>query len=185
MWYLRDNEGEVKYPADFKVLDARSKIYLDKILHYSDFDDSFLDVGCNCGRHLNFLAEKGYKHLSGFDISANSLVLMKEWFPGLAELGEFRHSTFGSYFLTCKSKSFDFVITYGATIENCNPSLDIVAQMCRVARKYIVVNISIDGHSYPRMWQREFERNSFKLVEQTACVQKGRRIPTLVFKNQL
>ena len=182
VWYLRDNPGEVKYPSDFKKLDTRSSLYLNRILHYTSKDGSVLDVGCNCGRHLNVLADNGYKSLSGIDISKNALALMSKWFPKLKDLGTFHHTTFGSYFVNCSTDSFDLVMSYGATIENCNPSFDIVGNMCRAAKSYVIVNLGIDGHSYPRMWQREFEKNGFRLVEQTSCENNGIRAPTLVFE---
>lgn len=184
IWYLRDKEGEEKYPADFQFLDSRSILYLDKILSYTDTNDSILDVGCNCGRHLNYLVESGYTKLQGFDLSQNALHMMQKWFPKLSDVGEFYHGTFGSYFLGKTDKSVDVVISFGATIENCHPSLDIVMQMCRVARKYVIININIDGHSYPRLWEYEFRKNGFELVEKTSCVGKNSRIPTMIFKTK-
>ena len=31
VWYLRDSEGEIKFPEDFRYLDDRSRIYLEYI----------------------------------------------------------------------------------------------------------------------------------------------------------
>ena len=36
-------------------------------------DDSILDLGCNSGRHLNYLYNHGYKNLNGVDIMKSAL----------------------------------------------------------------------------------------------------------------
>lgn len=182
IWFLRDGLDEVKRPSDFNTIDERSTIYLDLIDEHTDADFHILDVGCNCGRHLNALFGRGYRKLTGVDISKNALALMGEWFPDLCAYAKLNHATFEEFFTRQDDLSYDCTITYGATIENVNPVFDIVGHMCRVSRKNVIININVDGHAYPRFWIKEFAKNGFRLVVETDCMGKGYKIPTLVFE---
>jgi len=182
IWYLQDGLDEVKRPSDFKEIDERSKTYLDLIEKHTAPDFHILDVGCNCGRHLNALFKLGYRKFTGVDVSRNALALMGEWFPDLTSSATINHATFEEFFSGQDDLSFDCTITFGATIENVSPVFDIVGHMCRVSKKNVIININIDGHAYPRFWIKEFERNGFILIERTNCTGKGFSIPTMVFK---
>lgn len=52
-------------------------------------DAAVLEVGCSCGRHLAHLHEHGYRDLYGIDINDESLEVMADAYPALADAGTF------------------------------------------------------------------------------------------------
>lgn len=45
---------------------------------------NILELGCNAGRNLNYLFEKGYKNLTGIEISQQAIELMARKYPECA-----------------------------------------------------------------------------------------------------
>jgi len=132
-----------------------------RILH----DNSILDLGCNCGYYLSLLKKEGFQDLSGIDISPAAIRYGKE---NLDLSGvELIMGSFEEVLpkITADKKQFDLVYTLGATIELVHPSFDIVQHMCRVSKRFVVLIIYESAHSYPRVWEYEFNRNGFLLVK--------------------
>ena len=80
---MTDNHQEY-----YKMSEIEGKLWWYRILHLlvfnnikdSDKNISILDAGCGTGGLLKFLSQRGFKNLSGFDISQKAIALSKEKF---------------------------------------------------------------------------------------------------------
>lgn len=156
-----DSHGYDKYAVEH----PRIPIFIREVNAIAHTDDLILDLGCNCGFYLSRLKSVGFSHLSGIDISKRAIDYgRKEFNLNGVDLiiGSFEEVLPE---LVSEGKRFDLIYTMGATIELVHPSFDIVGNMCKLSEKYIILIISEWGHSYPRFWEYEFNRNGFLLVK--------------------
>ena len=127
--------------------------------------NSILDLGCNCGYCLNELKKEGYTNISGIDISPEAIAFGRENF-NITDvsliLGSFEEILPK---LVRQKKQFDLVYSVGATLELVHPSFDIIQHIAKISKGYVVLIIFEWGHSYPRFWEYEFNRNGFILVK--------------------
>jgi SAM-dependent methyltransferase len=164
-WIVGDF-GKYRDPSHFK--DLRSGIdilLLEKVLeHTINKDAPVLDLGCNSGRHLEYLHKNGLRNLSGVDVMKSALMYFQERCPDAYEDSTIHHDFFQHFLRNEMDKKYETVYSVGATIELVHPSFDIIGEICRVANSYVVILVQENYHSYPRFYVTEFERNQFKLV---------------------
>lgn len=125
---------------------------------------SILDVGCNHGLHLTWLASHGYRRLDGVDVVAPIPYhrgTFQEVLPGLAD------------------HRYAVVFTHGATIELVPPTFPICQEMARIAHRAVVLMIQERSHAYPRLYEREFEKVGWRCVKRE--LQEGDQV-LLVFQ---
>lgn len=156
-----DIHGFDKYCADRPTV----AIIIPEIQHLVEKDAAILDLGCNCGYYLSRLNSEGYTHLTGVDICGDAIAYGKEHL-GISD-AEMITGCFEDVLpeLSKNNRAFKLVYTVGATIELVHPSFDIIKYICAISSKYVVIIISIWGHSFPRFWEYEFNRNGFILVK--------------------
>ena len=134
---------------------------LQYLLSTASADSSVLDLGCNCGSDLDVLRRAGFTNLYGVDAGRDALRLFQQRFPQTWEMADVRHDLFQHFLLTAPTDFVDVIHSHGATIELVHPSFPVIRHMCRVAREAIFIQISEDGHSYPRDYIKEFARHGF------------------------
>jgi SAM-dependent methyltransferase len=137
---------------------------LTRLLATTRPDESVLDMGCNSGANLNFLYQAGFRHLHGVDAGSQALSLFVDRFPETYACAEVKHDLFQRYLLQCPDGMVDVVHSNGATLELVHPSFPIVKQLCRVARRAVMIDIVERGHAYPRDYIAQFRSNDFELV---------------------
>jgi hypothetical protein len=137
---------------------------LKRVLATTGPDKSVLDMGCNSGANLNFLYQAGFRNLYGVDAGRQALVTFARTFPETYACANVSHGLFQHYLLHCPDGMVEVIHSNGATLELVHPSFPIVAQMCRVARKSVMVDIVERGHAYPRYYISQFKRQGFELV---------------------
>lgn len=160
-WATASEQGW--YPPSAYVIDKPGGV-LTRLLETSDPADSVMDMGCNSGANLNLLYEAGYRHLFGVDASKAALEHFAQIFPETLKVADVRHDLFQRYLQDCSDGMVDVIHSNGATLELVHPSFPIVAEMCRVARRAVYVDIQERGHAYPRDYIAQFERHGFQLV---------------------
>ncbi len=149
----------------FDKLGPASAALMDEIIAWMpNKDAAILDMGCNVGRHLNYLYQKGYKNLSGVDFSNQAIMDMRERYPDMYADSQVAGAAFQVHLATINNNAFDIVYTRGATFELVHPSYPLIKNVCAIARSFVIMVISESGHSYPRFWEYEFARNGFELV---------------------
>ena len=153
-------------PGNYVVLEPSSHVLIEEVANRaSAVDVPILDLGCNCGRHLNALMNLGFKELYGVDIGRKALSYMDEVFPGLSKHAKITCASFQQYLLEMPDQFFDVLYTKGATVELIHPSFPLISQLARVSRRYVILCIQENSHAYPRYWTYEFERAGFVLVK--------------------
>jgi pseudaminic acid biosynthesis-associated methylase len=95
---------------------------------------SVLEVGCNVGANLTWLAELlGPSNVAGVDVNRKALELLRERIPGMdARLANGRKLPF-------EDASFDLVFTTGVLIHQDPGELPtVMAEVVRCARRYVL-----------------------------------------------
>lgn len=153
-----------KYPtAAFGELEPASIALMEEVMTLApDRDTSILDMGCNAGRHLDFLFRQGYRSLRGVDFSSAAIRDMEQRYPEMFRASKITVASFQDY-LTNNPEAVDLVYTRGATFELVHPRFPLVKRVCAIARKHVVMVISEAGHAFPRFWVYEFAREGFEL----------------------
>lgn len=160
LWVNTDKDS--KFPPGAYVRDEPRPL-LTHLMSVTPPSWSVLDLGCNAGSDLNILYRNGYRNLLGVDAGIGALQTFSDLYPQVFAECDIEHDTFQRYLSRRPSASIDVIHSHGATLELVHPSFPIVAEICRVARKSIHVCILEEGHSYPRLWVRQFERSGFRL----------------------
>ena len=152
------------YPTShFNDMEPASMALLAEIMALvPDRGSAILDMGCNVGRHLNYLHGQGYRNLRGVDFSTQALRDMEARYPDMYKASRVTAASFQE-FLDSDPEPVDLVYTRGATFENVHPGYPLVRRVCAIARRYVVMVISEAAHAYPRFWEYEFARSGFEL----------------------
>src|SRR6185369_2501979 len=87
--------GKQFRPENFLSIDASSQALCDAVDTYAtDKVERILDLGCNTGRHLHDLHQRGFRNLVGVDAMKAALDLMTVQFPNVASSTELHHDLF-------------------------------------------------------------------------------------------
>lgn len=153
-----------EYPTEhFVEMDEASKVLLAEIeARAPDRNAAILDLGCNTGRHLNALHQRGYRNLRGVDWSAAAQRDMASRYPEAHAAVKLTRASFQE-FLVEGAEQVDLAYSRGATFELVHPSFPLVRRVCAVVRRHVVLAIDETGHAYPRFWIYEFSREGFEL----------------------
>lgn len=136
---------------------------LRKVMETVPKDASIVDLGCNCGSDLDILRKAGYTNLSGVDAGREAIRLFETEFPETFAMADVKHDLFQRYLLRTPNGAFDYVYSNGATIELVHPSFPVVDEICRIARKGVLLELSERAQGYPRDYVGQFARNGFTL----------------------
>ena len=135
------SEGDSHNYEKYSKVDVSAKILLEKVIKFSDKKkDKILDLGCNVGRHLNYLKEKNFKRLHGVDICKLSIRKSTLIFPNLKKIN-LKCASFEDYLVNAQNDEFDIIYTHGATIELIKPTFPLISELSRVTKKYIILLI--------------------------------------------
>lgn len=168
--------GDSHGPTHYVELQDAGLILVDEVTRRLGADDApVLDLGCNVGRHLNALFERGYRKLHGVDVQTAALRHTNTVFPELAAVAELHEGTFQDYLPTVPDRFFKVAFTLGATLELVSPWFPLCAQIARITNGAVVLAISETGHAYPRLWEREFLRAGFLMtsLRRPICARSG------------
>ena len=137
---------------------------VDKINELVPKDASLVELGCNCGSDMDILRRDGYHHITGVDAGGAALELFQREYPVTYAKAQPRHDLFQRYLMRMPSASCDYVYSNGATIELVHPSFPIVAEICRVARTGVLLDLSERHQGYPRDYTKQFAKHGFARV---------------------
>lgn len=156
--------GKLQTPHNYTKIDADAKLLLDWVERVSpDRNARILDVGCNCGRHMIELWDRGYRNLVGVDAMKSAIALFAERAPAIFKATEVHNDLFQRFLMKQPDRSYDVLYSHGATIELVHPSFDIAAHMCRIARSHICLLLSPDN-VFRREWLKQFTSHGFVLA---------------------
>ena len=150
---------------NYLEMEDTAKMLIDTIDDYCSTDMKFLDWGCNCGRHINELYNRGYSNLFGVDLSKRAIKVFREVRSNVFRSCSIKNDFFQRYLKRSGEKKFDTIYSHGATIELVHPSFDIIREICRVTKYYIILFINEHEHGFPRFYIWEFKKNGFYMVK--------------------
>jgi SAM-dependent methyltransferase len=157
-------EDKLQTPYSFTGLDADAKLLLDWVERVCpDRNAKIFDIGCNCGRHMIELWNRGYRNLTGVDAMKSAIELFVERAPEVFGRSKVTHDLFQRFLMRQPDRNFDLTYSHGATIELVHPSFDIVAHLCRVTKTHICLLLS-PNNVFRREWLKQFSAHGFSLV---------------------
>jgi len=180
-WATRSGEYSPAYYAHYGP-DETSEFVRSSVDAHCGPAASVLEVGCGVGRHLSALAAAGYTDLTGVDVNAQALSLLRETYPTLAGVGSFHATPIEEYVTDVPDDAVDAVFSV-ETLQHIPPETtwvfddiarvagDLVVTVENERGEYGTVNYVDDGLPlYYRDWHRVFTDRGF--VEVTTVEQK-------------
>lgn len=162
-WVGAKKEGDRGYTT-FMAIDDKALFLLENLQKLIENKNiSILDIGCNVGRFLNYLAKDGCTNLTGIDINQLAIEDSYEVYPELVGKASMQCDTIQNFLSNAKDNEFDLIYTYGATVELVHPTFPLVRNLARVTSKFVCMFIS-ENQSYVRFWEIEFKRHNLELL---------------------
>ncbi len=181
MWASASESGW--YPPSTYLIDEPGPLLI-QLMQRTSIDASIVDLGCNSGANLNFLYQSGYRRLAGVDAGRQALELFACTFPEAFACARPANDLFQHYLLAHDTDAFDVLHSNGATLELVHPSFPIVAEICRVIRDSVYLDICERGHAYPRRYVEQFARHGFVLVHSERASDPVHHSSILIFRNR-
>jgi SAM-dependent methyltransferase len=127
-------------------------------------NSNILEIGCNCGRNLNYLYNADYNNLTGIEISRNALEFQKIFFPDIK--ANLINSSVEDHILFFKDNQFDVIFTMAVLQHIHIDSNWIFEHIARICKKCLIL-IELDTRNYTDI----FSKFGFSLIEQRNCTQ--------------
>lgn len=166
--YWREPD-ELNRPERYLEHVARSRFLVRLVAPHVPRDARVLEIGCNAGRNLAHLLEAGYEDLTGIEISADALALLRRTYPELAERGHLINASAETAMPRFGDRTFDLVFTM-AVLEHIHPSSEwVFAEIARVTDSVLVTIEDEQNTSWrhiPRDYGRIFEALGMRQVEE-------------------
>ncbi len=158
-WESCDTAGKGHSPCVYTQPDMVSSELLDDLIKVVPKDAGFLDIGCNAGRNLKYLYDKGFRNLGGIDINREAVdVVFKEKYPDVHGASKLAVGNAADEIKAIPSAKYDVVFS-AAVLSFIEPKdRSLFADMVRVSRKYIAVFAQENApHSLGWNFQEVFE----------------------------
>ncbi len=157
--------GERHGPQQYVHEDAVTRLTLDWLLARLPAEASFLEIGCNAGRNLQYLYRSGRRALSGIDINHAAVhEVLPAAFPELARTATLVAGDAAAWLRTQPDRAYDVVFAIGVLIHMPPDRMGLFADMLRTARRYVAVFTTGFGYPYPYDFRRLFAQLGATLV---------------------
>jgi len=163
-WESRKS-GDTHGPEKYIQEDNSTYVLFEALLDVVDSSASFLEIGCNAGRNLNYLLRKGYTNLAGIEINALSIhETLRNQFPELCKTAVFYVGNAASEIKKIPDNSFDVTFSIGV-LEHIRPQdMSLFEDMVRVTKRYVAVITSENSRVYPYDFEKVFTRLGCKAI---------------------
>ncbi|HWO75352.1 MAG TPA: class I SAM-dependent methyltransferase [Bacillus sp. (in: firmicutes)] len=177
--YWRDPKEPGNLPEAYITPIERSQYLYELIKKYADVNAKILEPGCNVGRNLNYLLEKGYKNLAGIEISENAVNLLKSTYPELGKNAVIYNAPIENIISDFDTGEFDVVFTM-AVFEHIHYESDwIFNEIARISNSYLIIVESengVSGRHFPRNYKNLFEPMGFTQIEENSFLNRTVRV---------
>lgn len=146
----------------------RSAILFRYIKKYCKKEDKILEIGCNVGRNLNYLYNRGYKNLTGIEINSDALILMDEAYPLMLNNITIYNNAIEDIINIFDENHFDVIYTMAVLEHICVESDWIFEKMANITKKYLILyedEFNTSLRHFPRDYRYEFMPFGFKELE--------------------
>jgi len=155
-WQTRNLETNHS-PEQYLRTDFSTQATLDKIINVSNKDTSFIEIGYNAGRNLNYLLEKGFKKLAGIEINEIAInQTLKQNFSELYKTAKFYIGNAAVEIKKIPDNSFDVVFSIAVLIHIDPEFFSFFADMVRISKKYIAIFTAENGAPFPYNFRKIF-----------------------------
>ena len=152
-------------PTNYLIPDELTKVLFRDVICRIEKSDSIIEIGCNAGRNLQYLFEKGYHNLSGMDINRIAIEnVLKEKYPKLYNACKFYIGNAAEEIKNIPDSSFEIVFSKGVLIHIPPKDNSIFEHMVRISKKYIVIYTSENGSPCPYDFQKIFGKLRCRLI---------------------
>jgi SAM-dependent methyltransferase len=134
-WTRCAPEGDV--PEDFIGPVGRSEA-LCRLMENVPKDAWILEIGCNVGRNLAYLRERGYAKLKASEISPHTVDLLRRTYPSLSDV-PVSVGPAQARLVTLADKSFDLVFATAVLVAIHPDHSAVRGHMARIAREILTV----------------------------------------------
>ena len=173
-WSRQGLDNKLPSPEDYLACNDSTDRLFEDVLPLLSKDANILEIGCNAGRHLNHIYNMGYKNLTGIDISSKSIDAMSTYFPEMAKNITKIAGNAAEIVRKMDSKAYDLVFCHGVLVNVSSSRNYIFKEICRICKGYIVTLESEHSFtSYPRDFQKMFERHNFYMGSSKFMVREG------------
>lgn len=164
-YWLSRGMGDAHGPETYVQEDNTTYVLFEDILKVVGRDASFLEIGCNAGRNLNYLYKLGHRNLAGIEINEVSInKTLKEKFPDLYRTCRFYIGNAASEIKKIPDDSYDVTFSI-AVLEHIPPEdKDLFFDMARVTKGYIAIITGENSKLYPHNYDKLFEKFGYKKV---------------------
>jgi SAM-dependent methyltransferase len=159
-------------PKGYLDAAARSEFLVDIVKRHVPFGAPILEIGCNVGRNLHYLASAGFTTLAGVEINEDAMRQLREAFPDLARGARLLNEPVESAIRRFRDGEFTLVYTM-AVLEHIHPDSEwIFAEMVRIAGDVLITvedEHGISWRHFARDYNRVFEALGLKERESLDC----------------
>lgn len=149
--------------------DETSEFIADTISEYEGGSASVLELGCNVGRHLNLLCERGFSELYGIDISEAALDTMADHYPDLSSVVTTVCSPLETELPKMEDNAFDAVYSVAVLMHIASDSEFVFEEIARVCSGTL---ITIEAeHPRKRRTENRVYRNYGRVFERVGFTQ--------------
>lgn len=154
--YWRKQSLELTHgPQNYIHSSLKTEAFFEELLRHITLDHSFLEVGCNSGVNLNFLWQRGFRKLAGFDINEQAIhEVLPSVFPELAATGQIFSGDAIEVIKKFQSNSFDIVFAKGVLVHIPPEDHSLFVDMARVSKKFILI---FEDENNPELYTHDFE----------------------------
>ena len=151
----------------------RSDFLVSIVKRYLNREGSILELGCNVRRNLQNLFNAGFRNLSGVEISAKAIEIMKLKLPTLAKSSSIYNSTIEDWVQSYSSLQFDLIFAM-AVLEHIHWDSDwVFSYLSKMSKKYLVIiedEWQVSNRHFPRNYKDIFENLGMTQLEEINCV---------------
>lgn len=153
------NPGGPNDPERYLEPIERSQFLMDVVRPYLSPDAPILEIGCNVGRNLAHVFDAGCRELTGIDINADAIALLRSTFPELGSTATLIVAPVEDVIKDLPDGGFDLVYTM-AVLEHIHPDSEwIFGEMVRITRSILVTvedEHGVSAHHTPRDYEAIF-----------------------------
>jgi putative sugar O-methyltransferase len=163
--FWRQPEPEGNQPALYIQRTGRSRA-LAAIIADVPTSARVLEIGCNVGRNLAYLHDRGYHNLVGIEINPNAIAMLRQTFPQLGAT-TIHEGSAGEHMATFVDDEFDLIFTM-AVIEHLHPdeAATVFDDMVRVGKEIVAIEPEgrVSHRQFPHDVPAIFQERGMELV---------------------
>lgn len=150
----------------------RSQYLMGLMNKFVSKEAKILEIGCNVGRNLNYLYKAGFKNVSGIEINADAVEILKESYPEMAAHATIYNAPVEEAIKKLKDSEFDVIFTM-AVLVHIHPKSEWIFKEMTRSTKNMIITIEdeswISWRHFPRNYKKLFTSLGMKQIFKEVC----------------